>query len=97
MPSSIVLPYMRAPGEQLFLTESYVSSPPALIINDEANNVWTLGVGASPEGPRGEFAYDVLLNGMPTGETASRIERRAGRIRIFTPVGMKRWNGRAFI
>ncbi len=95
--SSIILPYMLPPGEQLFLTESYVSSPPAMLINDQEGHVWTLGTSTAPEGPRGEYAFDVLKNGEFTGEVASRIERRAGRIRIFTAEGMKRWNGRTFI
>jgi hypothetical protein len=95
--SSILLPYMLRPGEQAHVTENYVSSPPALLITDEAGDVWTLGTGKMPDAPRGEFAFDVLKNGMPTGESASRIERRAGRIRIFTPDGWKRWTGVGFV
>jgi len=94
-------PYMKLNGEQTHITESYVVSPPALWIIDEAGLVWTLGmefardVGALD--PRGEFAFEVLCNGHRTGEYASRIERVGGRIRIFTHSGMKRWNGRCFI
>jgi len=94
-------PYMAPTGPQKYITESYVSSPPALIIIDEAGIVWTLGMefarnyGASD--PRGEYCFEVLANGHRTGEYASRIERRGGKIRIFTAQGFKRWNGRQFV
>lgn len=87
--------YMLPPREQTHITESYVASPPALIIVDEAGMVWTLGEEFYP-GPKGEFAFPVLMNGRPTGEIASRIERRGGKIRIFTTTGWKRFNGRVF-
>jgi hypothetical protein len=88
--------YMRRRGEQTHITESYVSSPPALTITDEAGDLWCLGFtyGAAP---RGEFAFNVLRNGVETGELASRIERRGGRVRIFTSSGWKRWTGSSFI
>jgi hypothetical protein len=91
----IQLAYMLPRKEQIYETESYVSTPPALIITDEANNVWTLGFSGSVSG--GEFCYDVLRNGMPTGERANRIERRNGRVRIFGPEGWKIWTGKVFI
>jgi len=75
-------------GEQHYITESYVSVPPALIITDETGAVWTLGFKFG-EAPNGEFAFNVLRNGIETGEVASRIERRNGRIRIFTRQGWK--------
>lgn len=94
-------PYMAPHGPQRHITESYVSSPPALIIVDEAGIVWTLGMQFGNEmggqDPRGEYCFEVLANGHRTGEYASRIERRSGRIRIFTRSGWKRWNGRAFL
>lgn len=93
---SRILPYMLPQKEQTHITDSYVSSPPALIIVDEAGRVWTLGEEFHP-GPKGEFAFPVLMNGHPTGEIASRIERRSGKIRIFTVMGWKRFNGRTFI
>lgn len=100
----MVLPYMRPQGPQSFITDDYVSSPPALVIVDESGAVWTLGLsmerkqsGVGGLCPNGEFAFNVLRNGVDTGEVASRIERRAGRIRIFTVSGWKRWNGRTFI
>jgi hypothetical protein len=33
----------RLHGEQHFITDNYVSSPPALIIVDDTGAVWTLG------------------------------------------------------
>ena len=90
-----VLEYMRRPREQYHITEAYVSSPPALFIFDEVGDVFTLG-NRLQAGPRGEYAFDVLRNGVDTGEVASRIERRDGKIRIFTAVGWKRWTGRTF-
>lgn len=94
-------PYMAPQGPQRHITESYVSSPPALIIVDEAGIIWTLGMQYGNEmggqDPRGEFCFEVLANGHRTGEYASRIERRNGRIRIFTRTGFKRWTGRNFI
>lgn len=96
--SEIILPYMLPKEEQTHITENYVSSPPALIVVDSSNTVWTLA--ATPNlarSPRGEYAFDVLMNGLKTGEVASRIERRGGKIRIFTSSGWRTWNGRAFI
>lgn len=99
-----IMPYMRLQGSQTHITEEYVSTPPALSIIDEAGAVWTLGLtmqrqqsGAGGFAPNGEYAFNVLRNAVDTGEFASRIERRDGRIRIFTAAGWKRWNGRAFI
>lgn len=93
----MIFPYMLKPREQTHITEAYVSTPPALVIVDEVGNVWTLGTEHAVYAPRGEFAFDVLANGRPTGEFASRIERRGGRIRIFSPSGWKWFNGRTFI
>jgi hypothetical protein len=87
--------FQRRQGEQFWQTEEYVSSPPALIIMDETGAVWTLGF-ARGAGPHGEFAFDVLREGMPTGEFASRIERRKGRIRCYTRSGWKVWNGHSW-
>lgn len=90
------LDYMLRPKEQFHQTEEYVASPPALIIFDERGDVWTLGFEMYP-GPRGEYAFDILRNGVKIGERGSRIERRVGKIRIFTPDGVwKRWTGKTF-
>jgi hypothetical protein len=92
------LSFAKPREEQVHETENYVSIPPALIITDEGNNVWTLGLMTAPKGksPDGEFAFDVLRNGKWSGEVASRIERRKGRIRIFTCDGWKIWTGNSF-
>ena len=93
--------YMRLQGPQTHITEEYVSSPPALIIIDSKGIVWTLGFEfghrLGGQDPRGEYSFEVLCNGNRTGFYASRIERRGGRIRIFTQEGYKRWTGRTFI
>jgi hypothetical protein len=90
-----VMPYMRRQAKPNFETENYVSTPPALLVLEADGTVWTLGFNMIC-GPRGEYAFDVLRNGQFTGEYASRIERRAGRIRIFTVDGFKTWNGNRF-
>jgi hypothetical protein len=85
--------------EQFYLTESYVSSPPAARITDERNDVWSLGYvwQQSRDAPQGEFSFNVLRNGCETGEFASRIERRNGKVRIFTRNGFKTWTGKSFL
>lgn len=93
-----LLPFAKPRKEQVHVSENFVAVPPALIITDEGNNVWTLGLMTAPKGmsPDGEFAFDVLRNGKWCGECASRIERRNGRVRIFTADGWKNWNGHSF-
>lgn len=87
------------PAEQKYITETYVSSPPALVITDERGARWCLGTefARMDDRPNGEFAFNVLRDGVETGEYASRIERRGGRVRIFTRSGWKYWTGRAFV
>lgn len=94
-----VLSYMLPRQEQIYETDSYVATPPALLITDETNTVWTLGndFQKQDDAPRGEFAFTVLRNGRWTGEFASRIERRHRKIRIFTRNGYRVWNGHSFI
>jgi len=91
-------PFMRPQGEQQHVTENYVSVPPALTITDEYGAVWTLGMKVAPKhkAPDGEFAFAVLRNGINTGEIASRIERRSGKVKIFTAEGWKTWTGANF-
>lgn len=93
------LPFFRRPGPQVHVTENYVSIPPALTITDEIGAVWTLGLVRADErlSPKGEFAFNVLRDGEDTTEIASRIERRGGKVRIFTRHGWKRWTGREFV
>ena len=87
-------PFMKLQGEQRHITESYVSVPPALTITDERGDVWTIGFKTANllQSPAGEFAFDVLRNGIDTHEIASRIEKRNGKLRIFTAKGWKTWN-----
>jgi hypothetical protein len=90
------LPFMRLNGEQHHITETDVSVPPALTITDERGDVWTIGFQGGHVS-RGEFVFDVVRNGLPTGEFANRIEKRNGRVRIFGPYGFKRWTGNQFV
>jgi hypothetical protein len=95
----MIYQYMLRPHEQTFITEEYVSSPPALWIHDERGNVWTLGTeyGRMDDSPNGEFSFSIIRNGQQTGEFASRIERRNGKIRIFTRQGWRIWSGQTFL
>lgn len=88
--------YMRPSGPQTHITEDYVCTPPALTITDEAGAIWALGMHARGL-HGGEFAFDVLRNGIHVGEIANRIERRNGKVSIFGPEGRKAWNGRSFV
>jgi hypothetical protein len=90
--------YMRRPAQQTHITDAYVSTPPALLIVDERGDVWTLGTqyGRMDEAPNGEFSFNILRNGMDTGLFGSRIERRHGKIKVFTRHGWRIWNGRSF-
>jgi hypothetical protein len=94
-----LFPFMRLQGEQQYETENYVSIPPALTITDETGAVWTIGFQTPHQDrwPNGEYAFDVLRSGVFVGEYASRIERRGGRIRIFTRDGWKWWRGNSFV
>ncbi len=87
------------PREQQHITETYVSTPPALVITDPMGARWCLGTefARMDDSPRGEFAFNVLRNGVDMGEYASRIERRRGKIQIFTRQGWKSWTGKGFV
>lgn len=82
-------PFFYPKKEQFYITDSYVSVPPALYVTDTGNNVWTFGFKtAHPEdSPYGEFAFNVLRNGKDTGHIASRIEIRGSRVRVLTKKG----------
>ena len=92
----MIYTYMIPSHEQTHITENYVSSPPALVVIDEIGAYWTLGTSVGPA-PNGEFAFDVLRNGKRTGEHASRIECRCGKVRIFTRKGWRNWSGLSFV
>lgn len=89
-------PWMVQQGEQGHITENYISVPPALHLTDTAGVRWTFGFQTAPEqqSPRGEFAFNVLRDGVDTGLIASRLELRNGLVRAFTRHGWKRWLGR---
>jgi hypothetical protein len=89
-------PFMRPQGPHMPVTEAYVSIPPALVIRDDTGALWTLGFDQG-DWRTGEFEYDVVRNGVKTGEFACRIEFRKGRVRIFGSAGWRCWNGRTFI
>ena len=89
-------PWMRVQGEQQHITENYISVPPALHLTDAGGARWTFGflTASVGESPRGEFAFNVLKDGVDTGLIASRLELRNGLVRAFTRHGWKRWLGR---
>lgn len=95
VPNNPGMGYFVRKGEQQHITENYVCTPPALTITDSLGAVWALGFNTVLS--RGEFAYDVLRNGIFMGEKANRIEMRAGKISIFGPEGRKAWTGHSFI
>lgn len=99
LPEDDLLPFMKLRVAQVHVTENYVAVPPALTITDSVGAVWTLGfVSAPPEqSPRGEYAFEVLRDGVGAGEVASRIERRGGKIRVFTRHGWRNWTGNSFV
>ena len=92
--------YMIAPKEQVYETENYVCVPPALYLTDAENTRWTLGheyITPEAGAPRGHFMFSVLRDAVSTGEFASHIERRNGKVRIFTRAGWKVWTGKSFL
>jgi len=99
MESQQILDY-RLPGyRKEYITEPYVASPPALFILDREGNVFTLGhkYQERRDRPKGHYAFNVLRNNVDTGEYASHIEKRNGRVRIFTGEGYKYWVSEGFV
>ncbi len=82
-----------------YISEAYVSTPPAAFIIDEYENIFTLGLNYQrpQDSPNGEYSFNILKNGYPTGEYGSRIERRNNKVRIFTRKGWKYYNGVSFV
>jgi len=96
--SLVHFPFMGPQGPHMPITEHYVSIPPALVIRDERNNVWTLGFDYDErEWRSGRWEYDVVRNGRPTGEFAQVIEFRQGKVIIFGAQGRRVYNGRTFV
>ncbi len=89
-------PFMKPQGPHMPITEAYVSIPPGLVIRDDEGALWTLGFDQG-EWRTGEYEYDVVRNGVPTGEHACRIEFRQRQVKIFGAAGWRTWNGRTFI
>jgi hypothetical protein len=77
-------------------SEEYVEIPPAYLITDERGGMWTFGTEYCA-GRDGHFEFSVMRNDVDTGETASRIVYRGGRVRIFGREGWRTWNGKTFI
>ena len=99
--------FMAPQGPTQPITDTYVSIPPALWIRQEGPNnqmdVWTLGFDYNEaEWRTGKYEYDVVLNGVKTGEFARNIEMRTNSygtrvVRIWGADGWRQWNGRAFV
>lgn len=96
-------PFMQRAPDFMPQTETYVSIPPALVIRDEQNNVWTLGFDYDErEWKTGRFEYDIICNGRKTGEFGRNIEYRRNShgdrvVRIWGADGWRSWNGRTFV
>jgi hypothetical protein len=76
--------------------------PPALVIRDKENALWTLGFDQGSHWTTGEFEFDVVRNMRKTGARACRIEKLSnGYVRIFGSCDGSRqwrtWNGREFV
>lgn len=97
--SHYVPAYAVRDGEQVHITETEVTSPPAAHLDDLYGATWCLGYSCGIKGrsPRGQFCYNVLRNGREVGEMASVIEIKAGVVSIYTETGWKRWSGHSFI
>lgn len=99
--------FMAPQGPHMPVTENYVAIPPALWIRHETSdgqwNTWTLGFDYNEvEWRGGNVEYDVVLNGVKTGEFARVIEKRNNSrgqpvIRIWGSEGWKTWNGVQFV
>jgi hypothetical protein len=90
--------YMKPMGPAMPITEPYVSIPPALWIRDEEDALWTLGFDYNEcEWRSGKYEYDIVRNGVKTGEFGRYIEFRKRRVKIFGSEGWRVWNGRHFV
>ena len=99
--------FMKPQGPHMPVSENYVAIPPALFIRQDMSdgtwNTWTLGFDYNEvEWRTGKYEYDVVLNGVKTGEFARVIERRNNSkgvpvVRIWGADGWRQWNGRMFV
>ena len=91
-------PFMKPLGPTMPVSDGYVCIPNALVINDSEGALWTLGFDRGAHWQCGEYEFDVIRNGVKTGENACRIEYGGNKIRIFgQDGGWRTWNGRTFI
>lgn len=73
-------------------TESYVEIPPAYIITESNGATWTLGSNYVQRG--WIFEFSVMRNDVDTGEMASKIVYRGGKVKIFGAEGWRIWTER---
>lgn len=85
------------------VTETYVAIPPALQIRDDDGGVWTLGFDYDErEWRTGRLEYDIVRNGVKTGDFGRVIEYRVNSkgnrvVRIWGAEGWREWNGNQFV
>jgi hypothetical protein len=77
-------------------SEEYVEIPPAYLITDETGAMWSFGTEYATGRDR-HFEFNVLRNDVDTGEMASRITYRSGKVRIFGSAGWRTWTGKYFL
>ena len=100
---SLVGSDLKGLAPEQFITESYVSVPPARWILNERGEVFTLGIDIGPqsEWPGGQYGWQVLVDqgqgARYTGCVASQLERRNRQVRAFTRQGWRTWNGHVFL
>lgn len=93
---------MAPQGPHMPITEASVCVPPALWVRDSEDALWTLGFDYDErEWRTGMLEYDVVRNGVKTGEFARVIEcsvnsRGTKVVRIWGADGWRTWNGRQF-
>lgn len=94
------IPYLKQGRTFEYISEPYVASPPAAYVISEDRRTFCLGLTLQDlrDAPAGHYAYRVLIDGQPTDEFASHIEKRNNRVRIFTRGGYwKVWTGSSFV
>lgn len=77
-------------------TDRDVEIPPAMLITDETGAMWSIGT-VYQLGRDGEFEWNVIRNDRDTGEFASKVVYRKGRVSIYGQGNRKIWNGRTFV
>jgi hypothetical protein len=96
-------PFMRRQHPSQPQTETAVTIPPALWIRDEEGALWTLGFDYDEVAWKsGKYEYDVVRNGVVTGQFARTIECRANlfntrEVRIWGADGWRTWRNGRFV